>query len=180
MRVSWLGWLIGAVTLLGSAGYIFVYLYRWEWDRALFVTMVFVAVEVALGTALVLRKMGLLEENQDTNHETPRESRMLNALEDTRPKREHFAWLQDTSRLGVFITILLGAGLIASGLAWLADRVASNTAYPTLERRLAGELEEIAFPSDGLVPSEDELVAQPGPYRDDPNLRILLGPVSRP
>lgn len=179
MGMSRLGWLIGVVTLLGCAGYIFVYLYRWEWDRALFVTMMFVAVEVALGIALVLSKIRTLEENQDNGQETARESRILQVLQETRPKREHFAWLQDSSRFNVFITILLGAGLVASGFAWLADRVASNTAHPTLERRLAGDLDDIAFPSDGLVPSEEELLAQSGPYRDDPNLRILLGPVAR-
>lgn len=173
-----LGWLIGALTLSGCAGYIFVYLYRWEWDRALFVTMLFVAIEIALATAMVLRKLRTLEEAEEAPRDAPRDTRILQLLEETRPKREHFAWLQDTSRLGVFITILLGAGLVASGLAWLADRVASNTAYRTLERRLAEDLDDIAFPADGLVPSEQEILAQSSPYRDDPNLRILLGPMA--
>ena len=52
-----IAWFVGAVTLAASGAYVFIYLYRWEWHRALFVMVVFVAVEVALCTALVLRQL---------------------------------------------------------------------------------------------------------------------------
>ena len=51
-----LGWLLGAVMLGFTGIYTIVYVYRWEWNRALFVGMLFVAVEVAAALALVLRR----------------------------------------------------------------------------------------------------------------------------
>ena len=39
------------MAVLGA--YVFVYLYRWEWNRALFAGVLFVAAEVALGLARV-------------------------------------------------------------------------------------------------------------------------------
>ena len=38
-----------SLTLLASGTYVVIYLDRWEWTRALFVTMIFVIAEIALG-----------------------------------------------------------------------------------------------------------------------------------
>lgn len=53
---------------------------------------------------------------------------------------QHFAWLHDTSRTGVFIPVLLGAGMILSAIAWLVERLSGALAGATLDRRLADEI----------------------------------------
>ena len=50
-------WIVGLAALVGSGAYVFVYIYRWEWNRALIMLGFFVATEVALSTALVLRAL---------------------------------------------------------------------------------------------------------------------------
>ena len=48
---------------LGFTGiYTIVYVYRWEWNRALFVGMMFVAIEVAAALALILRRLNQIEQ----------------------------------------------------------------------------------------------------------------------
>jgi hypothetical protein len=46
-----------SVTLAGSAAYVFVYLYRWEWHRALMAGVLFVAAEVALVGAAIFDRL---------------------------------------------------------------------------------------------------------------------------
>ncbi len=60
-----LAWIIGIVGLLGSTGYLFSYIIRWQWNRALFSANAVVALLVVLGLAAVLRKLGQLEERLD-------------------------------------------------------------------------------------------------------------------
>jgi hypothetical protein len=45
------------LTLAASGAYIGIYLNRWEWNRALFVTMVFVAAEIALIGWLMVQRL---------------------------------------------------------------------------------------------------------------------------
>lgn len=52
----------------------------------------------------------------------------------------HFAWLHDTGRVGVFIPVLLGAGMILSAVAWFVERLSGALAGATLDRRLADEI----------------------------------------
>lgn len=171
-------WLLAALTLLASGGYTFVYLYRWEWNRALFTSLVFIAVEVGVATALLIKRFTRIEARLDAEQERlAAEARARIRLEATAPKRDHFAWLQrSTEGTNVFITILLGAGVLISALTWVVDRVASRTARPTLESGLAQRLGTISFPAHPLVPDDEELVAQGGPYSNDPAIAVLLGP----
>jgi hypothetical protein len=173
-----LGWLLGSVVFAFTGVYTIVYVYRWEWNRALFVAILFVAVEVAGALALVLRRLKRIEAKLD---ELPdRQARVAAHLRATAPERKHFAWLERTmSETGIFITVLLGAGVLLSALTWLVDRVATRTALPTLERSLAQRFGAAALPEGPLVPEDAELVAQAGPFADDPDLRILLGPEAR-
>jgi hypothetical protein len=60
----------------------------------------------------------------------------------------------------------------------VVDRLASRAGPTPDERALARRLSSVAFPSDGLVADEGELLAQEVPFRDDPQLRLLLGPHS--
>jgi hypothetical protein len=170
-----LGWLLGSVVFAFTGVYTIVYVYRWEWNRALFVAILFVALEVAGALALLLSRLKRIEAKLD---ELPdRQTQVRAHLRATAPERRHFAWLErSVSETNIFITVLLGAGVLLSGLTWIVDRVATRTALPTLERSLARRFDAAALPEGALVPEDAELVAQAGPFADDPDLRILLGP----
>lgn len=176
-------WFVGGVTLLASGAYIFIYLYRWEWHRALFVAMVFLVTEIALATGLVLRQLRQLRTTAsgsaaDRGGPDPL---VLQRLREAPTERDHFAWLaRDLSSFNVFLTMLLGGGAVLSGGAWLFDRIAHRTAGPSLDRALAGRLDALAFPRSGLLADDAELLASEVPYADEPDLRLLLGPGRRP
>lgn len=150
-----LAWILGGLGLLGSVGYLFSYVIRWQWNRALFSASAAIALLVVLGTAAVLRKLGEIEERlDDGGGRTP--DPLVGDLEATRQPRDHFAWLRDsTHQTNVFITVLLGGGVVVSGIAWLVGRVAEGTTTPTAERRLAERLGPLRFPDEGLAPSTD-------------------------
>jgi hypothetical protein len=173
-----LGWLLGIVVLAFTGVYTIVYVYRWEWNRALFVGILFVALEVAGALALVLRRLKRIEAKLD---DVPaRQAQVAAHLRATAPERKHFAWLEKSiSETNIFITVLLGAGVLLSGLTWVVDRVATRTALPTIERSLAQRFDAAAMPAGPLVPEDAELLAQAGRFADDPDLRILLGPEAR-
>jgi len=172
-----LAWVFGIVVLVGSAYLAALYLSRWEWTRALWTTMVFVAAEVALAAALILRKLSQIAEGEGRLAPDPD---VLGRIRETRPEHARFAWLRDSvTQTNVFITLLLGGGVILSGLAWVVDRVAGSTTTPSRERALAQSLGAIAFPSGGLVADEATLLAQDLPACDDPDLRLLVGDTLR-
>jgi hypothetical protein len=52
--------------------------------------------------------------------------------------------------MGVFLPVLLGAGVLVSAVAWLIEHLARATVSPTLERRLAVRLDTLALPPGGL------------------------------
>ena len=152
MRARWLAWGMGLVALAASGFYVFVYLYRWEWNRALMAGVLFVAAEIALATALVLDRFKALERKLDESPGKNRGLHSLDAIEDAAPaSRRHFAWLTDQDKVGVFVPVLMGAGIVISGIAWAVERLASSTARPLLERRLALKLEPLALPAGGLT-----------------------------
>ncbi len=168
-----LGVLIATVTFLACGGYTLVYLYRWEWNRALFTSLLFIAIEVGMVTVLVVHRLARIERSI----KEARQPQALERIQETAPARNHFAWLERTTGgTNVFVTVLLGAGVLLSLITWLVDRVASATSRPSLERSLANRLERAAFPAEPLVPDDAELVAQGGTYGAD-RLDILLGPV---
>jgi hypothetical protein len=164
-------WLLATVTLIATGVYTLVYLYRWEWNRALFTSLLFIAIEVGIVGAVVLRRVARLERTV-----VQPQPRVLERIEDAAPRRDHFAWLErTTSRTNVFVTVLLGAGVLLSAVTWLVDRLASRTAGTALEQGLARRLAPAAFPDEPLVPDDAELLAQGGPYGED-DLDLLLGP----
>jgi hypothetical protein len=168
-----IGVLLATVTLLASGGYTLVYLYRWEWNRALFTSLLFIAIEVGMVAVLVVRRLARIEESIKES----RQPQALERIQETAPDHDRFAWLErNMGTTNVFVTVLLGAGVLLSVVAWLVDRIAGSTAGPTLERSLATRLEPAAFPTEPLVPDDAELVAQGGPYGKD-RLDLLLGPV---
>jgi hypothetical protein len=175
--VKVLAWTIMVATLAGAGGYTVVYLFRWEWHRALLAGVLFLAAELAIATAVLLRAVN--RPARTTPAADPAPERLLQHIERARPTRDHFAWLRSHDRMAVFIPILLGAGVLVSAVAFIIERLATSTAQPGMERALARDLAGIAFPPGGLVADEAELAAQDAPYADDAELRVLLAPLHR-
>lgn len=178
-------WLAAVVTLVATGSYIFVYLYRWEWHRALIVAALFIAAEVATAAALVARRVSALQTGLESRWDKEGSGRvtadpaMVDILRASAPRRDHFSWLDPgVGRTSVFIPVLLGSGVIVSAVAWLVERIAGRSAEPALERGLARELSSIAMPAGGLVADDAELVVQDGCSDDDEELALLLGPTA--
>lgn len=161
--------MVAVGTLLTAAFFAVLSLTRWEWNRALFFRLVVLIAEVAIATALILRRMARLDR-------PAADPAIVDALRQTRPPSPHrFRWLEDSSRqMHVFITFLVASGIIVSGVAWLADRVAAGTATRAGEDRLARRLGDIAYPSGGLLVDEVTALAQRVPGADDAQIRRLL------
>lgn len=164
---------LAAATLAGSGTYLFVYLYRWEWNRAIIAGVFFLAAQMALSTSAVLGRLSTVEALQRSQGASPQ---VVSHLRDTAPPpRDTFAWLRpQPDRLSVFVPILMGAGFVLSGLAWLVERLARATATPRLENRLAVALGALSLPSGHLLAQDQE--SRTGAE----HVALLLGPVVRP
>jgi hypothetical protein len=172
--VKIIAWLAGIGTLLSGGLYMIVSLNRWEWNRALFFGLIVLIAEVGLATGLVLRRLARLEYGMNGGGGGDPEVRHI--LRETRPPSpERFAWLRESSQgLNVFITFLVGGGVMLSGIAWLVDRLASKTSSPAGEERLAHQLNPISYPSGGLLLDDITVLAQEVPGADDDQIRQLL------
>ena len=172
-----IAWLVAVTAVLGCGAYVFVYIYRWEWNRAQIMGIFLIATEIPVATALVLRKLA----RSATAETSAPDPGVLARIQEAAPRRDHFAWLHPRSgRTNVFITMFVGGGILVSGLAWAIDRFASRTGGRRLEGDLASRLGGIAFPAEGLVADDTELLADDAPFHDDPELRLLLGTNGRP
>jgi hypothetical protein len=172
-----IAWLAGLGTLLAGVFYLVISLNRWEWNRALFFGLIVLIAEVALATGLVLRRLARLEHNLKGSADQA----IVQILSETRPSRDRFAWMREsTGQLNVFITFLVGGGVLISGVAWLVDRVASKTSSPAGEERLARQLSPITYPSGGLLLDDITVLAQDVPGADDAQIRQLLRRGGRP
>lgn len=169
-----IAWLAGIGTLLAGGVYMIVSLNRWEWNRALFFGLIVLIAEVGLTTGLVLRRLARLEYNSSRNSNV--DPAIAPILRETRPPSpDRFAWLRESNQdLNVFITFLVGGGVLLSGIAWLVDRVASKTSSPVGEERLARQLGPISYPSGGLLLDDITVLAQEVPGADDAQIRRLL------
>jgi hypothetical protein len=175
--VKTIAWLAGIGTLLASAMYMVVSLNRWEWNRALFFGLIVLIAEVGLATGLVLRRLARLEHSTKRNAD----SAVVEILSETRPTRDRFAWMRESSgQLNVFITFLVGGGVLLSGIAWVVDRVASKSSSPAGEERLARQLYPITYPAGGLLLDDITVLAQEVPGADDDQIRQLLRRGGRP
>ena len=164
-----IAWLAGVGTLVASTFYMVVSLNRWEWNRALFFGLILLVAEVGLGIALVLRRLSRLERRGVGD------PAVSDIIRETRPVSPHrFDWLKDPSDLKVFITFLIGGGVIISGVAWVVDRLAASTSTAEAEHRLARQLKPISHPFGGLVVDDVTVLAQEVPGADDVQIRKLL------
>jgi hypothetical protein len=169
--VKTIAWLAGIGTLVAGGAYMVVSLNRWEWNRALFFGLIVLIAEVALGTALVLRKLGQVHPQRESDPDA------LAVLRGARPPSpDRFAWLRETTRgqSNVFITFLVGGGVLLSAVAWVVDRLASKTSTAVGEERLATTLGTISYPRGGLVVDDVTVLAQDVPGADDAQIHKLL------
>jgi hypothetical protein len=175
--VKIIAWLAGIGTLLAAALYMIVSLNRWEWNRALFFGLIVLIAEVGLATGLVLRRLARLE------HVSSRvDPAVANIIREARPPSpDRFAWLRESNQnLNVFITFLVGGGVMLSGIAWVVDRVASKSSSPAGEERLGRQLNPISYPSGGLLLDDITVLAQEVPGANDDQIRQLLRRGGRP
>jgi hypothetical protein len=146
--------------LAASGAYVLIYLFRWEWHRAIITALFFVAAEIGFGLAVLVRRLSRLEQRIDELAQSSQapasptiDPAILERIRETAPPMSNpFAWLDPSDpRLGVFLPFLLGVGALASGLAWVVEQLARHTTTPMLERRLAQRLGPLALPEGGLL-----------------------------
>jgi hypothetical protein len=157
----------GAIaTLVASGAYVFIYLYRWEWNRAQISAAIFVAVEVGLVGWLLSDRLRRVERRLDSAALDAEQRRLAVIRSTAPPPRAGFAWLAPPDRMGVFIPVLLGAGALLSGVAWVVERFARATAGRNAERGLARRLAALELPAGGLLEAgADPLALLRGPVR---------------
>jgi hypothetical protein len=149
------------VTLVTAAWYFFAYLVWWEWNRALIAGILLVVAEIGLVTILLLSRLDRLSRQVA---ETSRADRIRARLETAPDTSKTFQWLRDPQQLGVFVPVLLGAGLLASGAAWVVERIARLTSRSGTTGSLSRDLASLAPPEGGFLAGEDplELLQRPG------------------
>jgi hypothetical protein len=142
------------VTLVTSVWYFFAYLTWWEWNRALVAGILLVAAEVGLLTIFVLSRLDRLGRRIA---DTSRAEQIRRRLDAAPTRSATFAWLRDPNRMNVFVPVLLGAGVIASGLAWLVERIARLTSRSGTTSALSTDLAELAPPEGGFLGGDDPI-----------------------
>jgi hypothetical protein len=146
--------LAALLVMAASGAYFFVYLYRWEWNRALVSAVIFIAAEIGLLGAVMADRLARVERRLDAREVrgSDVDDGVRRRLRENQPEpSKPFAWLTNSQSTNVFVPVLLGAGFILSGLAWLVDRVARATAGPAVENNLASALTRLQPPAGGLL-----------------------------
>lgn len=143
-----------AVVLVVSGAYLLIYLYRWEWNRALISGVFLLTALVTLSTVIILRALHRVSDRIDQLERSQRRAvaRTLHEA-NARHASRHFRWLQEPpDRLGVFVPILLGAGALLSGLAYVIERAAGATVGRTVDARTSHLLVPDLPLGDGPAP----------------------------
>ncbi|MEU6377886.1 hypothetical protein [Streptomyces sp. NPDC046909] len=172
-----IAYVFGGLAAAGAGTYLVVYLYRWQWQRALLCGVLLLVVEVLLLGIVLLGRLTRIEDRLSASDQRQREqaARQEDALARLRqpaaePDETRFRWLEDPAdRAYVFVPVLMVTGVLLSGLAWVVQRVASATARPA-ERRLAGRLTVLTAPDPA---SPDDLEDLPSPAAARPKGRTV-------
>ncbi|MBE1532080.1 hypothetical protein [Actinomadura algeriensis] len=165
MTARRLGYVVLGVTIFWTAGYVVVYLVRWEWQRAL-MSGVLLLIALVVGIAAAgARRLARIERRLGEPRAEPEVPRGRYAEPGGEPPR--FRWLEGDDSYRVFIPVLLGAGIVVSALAALVERAAGAFG------RDAGVPRSLAPPSGGVLAGAPE----PGPPdgRDGRVRAIVLG-----
>ena len=153
MTAKKIGYAVSWLVMLSSGIYVFVYLYRWEWNRAIVAGIFLIASGIALATMAILDRIARLEARLEAGREP--ETTLPNTLasiESARPEaHRHFEWLGDTKNMNVFVPVLMGAGVVVSAIAWAVERLGHATVRPQMERGLASGLGALSLPAGGLL-----------------------------
>ncbi|HET8621695.1 MAG TPA: hypothetical protein VFM27_22190 [Acidimicrobiales bacterium] len=164
--------LLGGATLAASGAYTFVYLYRWEWNRALMSAAIFIAAEVAVMGSVLAQRLKAISQRLDAQVAAagaPATAVRRERIHAARPPaRVSFAWLAKPEQMNVFVPVLMGAGVLMSGIAWVVERLARATVTPMAEKGLATQLGTLALPEGGFAGDRQRPVD------------LLRGPVGRP
>ena len=160
-----LGRLLSAAVLVASGSYVFIYLVRWEWNRALIAGLFFLAAELVLIADVLLARVGGLGRQIEQERTREQTTALAARLRANRPDSPGpFAWLApDRDRLDVFLPVLIGAGVVLSAVAYLVEQVSQVTAVPVAEHELARGLSTMALPIEGLSPLGRLPEVPPGP-----------------
>ncbi len=147
--LGFLGYALGGISAASAAAYVVVYLYRWEWQRALVSGVLLLVIEIFLATALVLGRMARL--HRRLAETDARAEEVLRRLERTRAASpDRFRWLDRERDTFVFVPVLVAAGAALSVVAAIVQRIAGATVRAGRERRLAGRLASLAAPPGGI------------------------------
>ncbi|WP_327287195.1 hypothetical protein [Streptomyces sp. NBC_01198] len=118
----------GGDALRAAAVYLVIYLYRWEWQRAIVAGVLLLAVEGFLVLVVMLGRLGRIERR--LAEADSRVDEIRRRLEHSRDERSAnaFRWLggdprrdapDGTGRTFVFVPVLMVTGAALSGLAWV-------------------------------------------------------------
>lgn len=157
-----LAYLFGGAAAVGAGVYFVVYLYRWQWQRAILSGVLLLIVGVLLLGLVLLGRLARIEERIRESERRQQDALARLRQTHTRELGDRFRWLEDpASRTYVFVPVLLITGVVLSGIAWLVQRIASVTARPAAERHLAGRLAVLTSP-DPAPDADLEDTAAPG------------------
>jgi hypothetical protein len=150
-----IGLTLASVILAVSGIYVVVDLARWEWNRAVISGLVFVAALIVIVAMILFRQLRSIDHRLSALEEMS-ESRahMHGVLKETNDHHaaRHFRWLEtSTDRLGVFVPVLLGAGVVLSFIAYVVERIAGAFATTALDPLTVRELKTSLPLGDGLV-----------------------------
>ncbi|MEV8021540.1 hypothetical protein AB0O76_35480 [Streptomyces sp. NPDC086554] len=171
-----LAYFFGGAAATGAAVYLVVYLYRWQWQRAILCGVLLLVVEIVLLGAVLLGRIARVEERlRDADRRQDDVLARLRAEGNPGPESRtpRFRWLDDdpAGRTYVFVPVLMVTGVLLSGLAWAVQRIASATARPAAEQRLAGRLAVLAAPPPGT--GLEDLPPPGGPRDRRGTVRLL-------
>jgi hypothetical protein len=165
------GFVLATVILAVSGIYVVVDLARWEWNRAVISALVMIAALIVVVAMMLFRQLHQIEQRMDAL-ERARGGRTetLGALRSTNDATasRHFRWLErPPDGLGVFIPVLLGAGVLLSLAAYVVERVAGLFAASTLDPRTASKLAADLPLGEGLPRIEqlDPMTRPPARHR---------------
>jgi hypothetical protein len=174
------GFALATVILAVSGIYVVIDLARWEWNRAVISALVMIAALIVVVAMMLFRqlhrielRMEALERSRGANTETLGALRSANDAAAGR----HFRWLErPPDGLGVFIPVLLGAGVLLSLAAYVVERVAGLFAAATLDPRTASKLAADLPLGDGLPRIEqlDPMTRPPVRHRAAATAALVL------
>lgn len=138
-----IGFALAAVILAVSGMYVVIDLARWEWNRAVISALVMVSALIVLVSMILFRQLDRIEQRLEALERSRHDVDAIGTLRATNnaSARRHFRWLErPPDQLGVFIPVLLGAGVLMSLIAYLIERIAGVFAAATLDQRTSRDL----------------------------------------